>query len=105
MAGPRPTRLQPPVDPDRDHILGRRHAEITLVEYGSYTCPYCHAAHAVIAAIRERLGTRMSYIFRHLPITGKGAEEAAALAEYAATAAAKFWPVHDTLMKLSLIHI
>jgi NhaA family Na+:H+ antiporter len=53
----------------------------------------------VIAAIRERLGTRMSYIFRHLPITGKGAEEAAALAEYAAATAAKFWPVHDTLMK------
>jgi NhaA family Na+:H+ antiporter len=37
-----------PVDPDRDHVLGLPDAELTLVEYGSYTSKQCHAVHEVI---------------------------------------------------------
>lgn len=36
----RPHKLDPPVDIARDHILGNPEAEITLVEYGSYACPF-----------------------------------------------------------------
>ena len=31
-----------------DHSLGPASAPITLVEYGSYNCPFCHRAHAHI---------------------------------------------------------
>jgi NhaA family Na+:H+ antiporter len=100
MAYARSSRLDRPVDIGRDHVLGAPTADITLVEYGSYACPYCHAAHDVIAKLRDRFGDRMRYVFRHLPIAGsEDAEPAAVLAEFASETSGKFWPVHDALMR------
>src|SRR3546814_292194 len=100
MADARPKKLDRPVDVRRDHVLGNPRAAMTLVEYGSYACPYCHAAHEVIADLRHRFGDRMRYVFRHRPITdSEDAERAAALAEYAFGTTGKFWPIHDALMK------
>src|SRR5688572_17925462 len=94
-----PTRLDRPVDGERDHILGNVTADITLLEFGSYDCPYCHAAHEVIAELRDKFGDRMRYVFRHRPITGsETAVQAAQLAEYAAETTGRFWEVHDALM-------
>ncbi|HEX2256105.1 MAG TPA: thioredoxin domain-containing protein, partial [Afifellaceae bacterium] len=103
MQHTRATRLDRPVDEAHDHILGAPGAEMTLVEYGSYACPYCHAAHEVVANLRDRFGARMRYVFRHLPITGSAdAERAAVFAEYAHETTGDFWPVHDALMKRGL---
>jgi NhaA family Na+:H+ antiporter len=93
-------KLDPPVDSGRDHVLGNPEAAITLVEYGSYACPYCHAVHSVIADLRDRFGDRLRYVFRHRPITDSDeAQRAAELAEYASEATGRFWEVHDALMK------
>ncbi len=92
-------RLSAPVDLARDHFVGDPDAEITLVEYGSYACQHCHAAHEVIADLRDRFGDRMKYVFRQLPIRGsESARPAAELAELAAETSDKFWLVHDELM-------
>ena len=100
MAAARPDRLDRPVDPTHDHVLGRPDADITLVEYGSYACPYCHAAHEVIAELRDHFGDRMRYVYRHLPLTDRDlAMRAAELAEYASETAGEFWRAHDTLMR------
>lgn len=100
MAHARPTKLHPPVDPDRDHILGNPEAELTLVEYGNYTRRSCHAAHEVIADLRDRFGERMRYVFRHRPARDNDiARRAAELAEHASEITGDFWPIHDALMK------
>jgi Na+:H+ antiporter, NhaA family len=92
-------RLEPPMDVRRDHALGDARADITLVEFGSYTCPYCHAAHAVMADLRDRFGDRMRYVFRHRPTTNDpDARRAAELAEYAHETTGRFWEAHDALM-------
>ena len=97
----RATKLDRPVDSHRDHILGNSDAGVTLVEYGSYACRYCQAAHDIVDALRGRFGPRMRYVFRHRPIIGsEEAEQAAKLAEYASQTTGKFWTVHDVLMKL-----
>jgi len=93
-------KLDPPIDLDHDHILGPVDAELTLVEYGSYACPRCHAVHEVIEELRSRFGERMRYVFRHLPVTdNENALQAAALAEYAAETTGRFWEVHEALME------
>jgi NhaA family Na+:H+ antiporter len=94
-------RLDRPVDPARDHVVGSPHAEITLVEYGSYDCPHCRAANARITEVREQLGERVRYVFRHRPITNSDiARRAAELVEQAPTAE-RFWSAHVTLMTRS----
>ena len=93
-------KLDPPIDPDRDHILGPPDAELTLVEYGSYACPHCHAVHEIVEGLRNRFGERMRYVFRHLPMAGnENALRASELAEYAAATTGQFWEVHQALME------
>jgi NhaA family Na+:H+ antiporter len=93
--------LDRPIDAQRDHLLGRPDAEITLVEYGSYACPHCRAANEPIAALRDRFGERLCYVFRHRPLTGSDiARRAAELAECSGDAE-RFWNVHIELMTRS----
>src|ERR1044071_282190 len=100
MVDMRLEKLDPPIDLDHDHVLGPPDAELTLVEYGSYACPHCHAVHEVIEWLRSRFGERMRYVFRHLPVANnENALHAAALAEYAAETTGRFWEVHEALME------
>ena len=63
-------RLDRPVDPSYDRVLGPTGSDITIVEYGSYACPYCRAANEEIAKLRDRFGDRLRYVFRQRPIAG-----------------------------------
>ena len=100
MSTERTNRLEREVDPARDHVLGGHEPQVTLVEYGSYLCSYCHTAHEVVARLRDRFGDRMRYAYRHLPLTDRDeATRAAVLAEYVAAHTGEFWPVHDALMR------
>jgi NhaA family Na+:H+ antiporter len=95
-------RLVPPVDPQRDHLLGSPSAPITLVEFGSYACPHCRAAHDRIVDARDEFGERLAHVFRHRPLPGNQlAVDAAELAERAAECG-KFWKAHVALMTRSV---
>lgn len=94
-------RLDRPVQPGRDHMLGRPDAGIELVEYGSYACPYCRAANEHIAEAREALGERLAYVFRHRPLTGSDIARRAAVLVERAPDAESFWRAHLTLMTRS----
>ncbi|MFN3623499.1 MAG: Na+/H+ antiporter NhaA [Hyphomicrobium sp.] len=93
-------RLDRPVGAG-DHTLGSPGAPITLVEYGSYACPYCRAANARITEVRNELGDRLFYAFRHRPLTGSDlARRAAELVERAPDDDS-FWDAHVKLMSRS----
>ncbi|MCC6737296.1 MAG: Na+/H+ antiporter NhaA [Bauldia sp.] len=95
-------RLDRPVDNATDHILGNPDAPLTLVEYGSYSCPHCRAANAHLTEVRDELGNRLKYVFRHRPVTGSIlARRAADLAERAPPE--KFWETHMMLMTRSAV--
>jgi len=95
-----PMNLDPPVDPERDHIRGRVDAPLTLVEYGDFECPFCGRATGVLRELRERFGDDGRYVFRHLPLTDVHpyAQLAAEAAE-AAGAQGRFWEMHDLLFE------
>ena len=92
--------LTEPIDPARDHIVGRADAPVTLVEYGDYQCPYCAQAQPVVAALLQDTGSLLAYAFRHFPLTTvhQQAEPAAEAAE-AAGAQGRYWPMHDVLFQ------
>lgn len=88
--------LDPPVDPERDHIRGPLEATTTIIEFGDFECPYCgqaeEVAHDLLAAGELR------FVWRHLPLTDvHPAAQLAAQAAEAAAAQGKFWPMHDLL--------
>ena len=96
-------RLDRSVDDAVDHTLGPDRAQITLVEYGSYACPFCRAANERIAEVRDQLGERLRYVFRHRPLTGSAlALRAAELVERARTPE-QFWDAHVKLMTRSQV--
>ena len=90
-------RLTLPIS-GRDHIQGPRNAEITLLEYGDYECPFCGQAFPIVREIQRQLGDRLCFAFRHFPLANAHphAEHAAGAAE-AAGAQGHFWEMHDTL--------
>jgi Na+:H+ antiporter, NhaA family len=94
-------RLDRPVDSAYDHILGPADASITLVEYGSYACPYCRAANARINEVRAHLGDRLRYVYRHQPLVGSALARRAAELSERAVDADHFWDVHVSLMTRS----
>jgi Na+:H+ antiporter, NhaA family len=92
-----PDRLTPPLGPD-DHVDGARDAPLELVMYGDFQCPYCSAAQPIVRRVRDRLGDRLRFAFRHLPLPAihPDAQRAAEAAE-SADAQGAFWAMHDAL--------
>jgi protein-disulfide isomerase len=81
-----------------DHVRGPADAELVLVMYGDFECPYCAAAQGILRRVEERLGDRLQFVFRHFPLDWlhPHALHAAQAAE-AATAQGAFWEMHDAL--------
>jgi protein-disulfide isomerase len=99
-------RLSPPLE-DIDHVRGARGAPLELVMFGDFQCPFCLGAQSVLRRVRDRLGDRLVFAFRHLPIPERHPlAPMAAQASEAAAAQGKFWEYHDALFaaqpKLSL---
>jgi protein-disulfide isomerase len=89
--------LDPPLGAG-DHVTGAPGADLELVMYGDFQCPYCAAAQGQVRRVRERLGDRLRFGFRHFPIPElhPDAQRAAEAAE-AAAAQGAFWAMHDAL--------
>ncbi|MBK5219083.1 MAG: DsbA family protein [Thermoleophilia bacterium] len=92
-------RLSPPLE-DIDHVRGERGAPLELVMFGDFQCPFCLGAQSVIRRVRERLGERLVFAFRHLPIPERHPlAPMAAQASEAAAAQGHFWEYHDALFQ------
>jgi protein-disulfide isomerase len=89
-----------------DHSRGPVDAEVTLVEYGDYQCPYCRQAQPLVKALQRRLGDSgrpFRFVFRNFPLTEihpralHAAEAAESVAAHGGEAA--FWAMHDTIFE------
>lgn len=90
-------KLSPPLE-DLDHVRGEPDASLELVMFGDFQCPFCLGAQSILRRVRERLGERLLFGFRHLPIPEKHPlAMLAAEASEAAAAQGKFWEFHDAL--------
>lgn len=91
--------LTPPLSAE-DHVEGLAGAELELVMYGDFQCPYCAAAFPIVKRIREQLGPRLIFAFRHFPLReAHPLAEGAAEASEAAAVQGAFWAMHDRLFE------
>lgn len=86
-----------------DHVLGPADAPVTLIEYGDFQCSYCGAAWPVLKRVKQRMGDRLRFVFRHFPLADLHlhAEHAAEAAESVSAEAGPeaFWKMHDLLFE------
>jgi len=94
-----PRVLSDPVDPELDHVKGNPDAELTLVEYLDYECPFCARATGSAEEVRAWFGDRLRYVPRHLPLSVHPHAERAAVAVEAAARQGRFWEMHELLFR------
>lgn len=93
-------------DPGRDHIRGNAGAEVSIIEFSDYECPYCKRFHGTPEEVLKRFDGRVNLVWRHFPLEFHN-PAAAVEAEAAECAAAQggneaFWKFTDTLMERTL---
>jgi protein-disulfide isomerase len=92
-------RLTPPLDRS-DHIRGELGRPLELAMFGDFQCPFCLGAQSVLGRVHARLGERLVFAFRHLPIPERHPlAPLAAEASEAAAAQGRFWEYHDALFQ------
>lgn len=57
-----------PVSRGRDHIRGNAAAEVSIIEYSDFECPYCKRFHPTPGELTRKFGDRVNWIYRHLPL-------------------------------------
>lgn len=71
---PAPAPAQPeakdvkPIDFDRDHIRGNADANIAVIEYSDYECPFCSRHHPTLEGLLEANDDIM-WVYRHFPLS------------------------------------
>jgi NhaA family Na+:H+ antiporter len=92
-----PTKLSLPVS-ERDHYVGSLDAPVIVVEYADMECPYCKDVQPILKDIKQRLGDKVSIVFRHFPIrTQHPHAQKAAEAVEAAAAQGKLMEYTDAI--------
>jgi protein-disulfide isomerase len=81
-----------------DHAQGNLDADLVIVEYGDYQCPYCGAAYPVLKKLLKKFSGEVKFVFRNFPLSEmhEYALPAAIVAE-AASLQDKFWEMHDAI--------
>lgn len=92
----------PAVDIAKDHIRGNPNAEVAIVQYSDYECPFSKRVQETYKQIADMYGDKVAVIFRHFPLGfHPNAEPAAIAAECAAAQGGNdaFWAFNDKIFE------
>jgi protein-disulfide isomerase len=53
---------------DRDHIIGNQNAQIVIVEYSDFECPFCKVFHSTMHQVVDNYGDKVAWVYRQFPI-------------------------------------
>lgn len=99
--------MNEPLSPDKAKEMaagdlpafGPKDAEVTIVEFSDFQCPYCSRAAEVAEKVRDEYGDEVRFVFRQYPLPMHPQARDAAKAALAANAQGKFWEYHDKLFE------
>jgi len=107
---PSPTPAVPPqgavgtVEPvtDADHVRGDLNkADIVLIEYSDFECPFCQRFHPTMQQVKDTYGDRVAWVYRHFPLSFHANAQPSAEAAECAGEQGKFWEYADKLFEMS----
>ncbi len=89
-----------PMANDNDWIIGSKDAEISIIEYTDFQCPYCSLAAPELERFQADFANRVNVVVRHFPLTSiHDRAMVAARAAEAAGVQGKFFEMHDALFQ------
>ncbi len=102
---PSPQRARRGPDPEKVYtvnvkgspVKGPESAQVTLVEFSDFQCPFCSRVTPTLNQIREEYGDKVRVVFKHLPLDFHTKAPAAHAASEAAHKQGKFWEMHDKI--------
>jgi protein-disulfide isomerase len=102
-AAPAPRRKGP--DPAKQYeialagapVRGSEDAQVTIVEFSDFQCPYCGRVTPTLEKIQEEYGDKVRVAFKHLPLAFHQKAMPAHKAAVAAGTQGKFWEMHDKI--------
>jgi protein-disulfide isomerase len=88
---------QPVVIAGGNPVIGLASAQIQLVEFSDFECPYCRQLEPVLARLRDIYGNRMRVVWKDFPLPIHSQARGAAEAARCAGDQGHFWEYHDLL--------
>jgi protein-disulfide isomerase len=85
---------------DADHLLGKKDAKVTVIEYSDFQCPFCGQIEPALEQMRKDFPNDVRMVYRHFPLSfHENAQKAAEASECAAKLGGNdaFWKMHDKL--------
>jgi protein-disulfide isomerase len=92
--------LEPPrqtVSAGKSPAKGGANAQVEVIEFADFQCPYCLAAAPTVKKVMETYGDRIRLVYRNYPLPNHPLARPAAEAAQCANEQGKFWPYHDRL--------
>ncbi len=80
-------------------IKGNKKAEITIVAFSDFQCPFCKRGDDTVKELQKIHGDKVRYIFKHFPLGFHPNAEPASKACWAAGKQGKFYEFHDKLFE------
>ena len=74
-------------------------AQVTIVEFSDFECPFCGRAHPILQEILREYEGQVRVVFRHYPLAQHTHAQPAARAAIAAGNQGRYWEMHDLLFE------
>lgn len=88
---------QPLLIRDYNPVKGPKDAEITIVDYSEFQCPFCARSRSTLDELESRYEGDIRIVYKHYPLPFHDEAVPAGRAAYAAHQQGKFWEFHDYL--------
>lgn len=81
------------------YLRGNRNAQLMVLEFSDYQCPFCSRVQPTIQLLRKKYGNKLIFAYRHSPLPFHKEADEAAIAAECARDQGKFEPYHDMLFE------